>query len=221
MSRRPLPTLALALACVASVCLAPAAARAGEDKPKPAWLKEKHIIEVGWLLGALFPAKDHGLYEDDKPLVQRTFKTGVDLGLRLAYMPLRFVGVEVEGNVSPTKVDADKGDRTVLFGARGSVILQMPTRLSLYILAGGGMLGVSSKDSRVGKNIDGALHVGGGLKYYVTKYVTLRIDGKDIMTPSYAKAFGGEPARAHHAEFTFGVAFVWGRKGTKMWSKGG
>lgn len=219
MSRRLLPTLALALTCAALVCLAPTAARA-EDKPKPAWLKEKHIIEVGWLMGALFPAQDHGLYKDDKPVVQRTFKTGFDIGLRLAYMPLRFVGVEVEGNVSPTKVDANNGARTVLFGARGSVILQMPTRLSLFVLAGGGMLGVSSKDSRVGKNIDGAMHVGGGLKFYVTKYVTLRIDGKDIVTPSYAKAFGGEPAWAHHAEFTFGAAFVWGRKGTKMWPKG-
>ena len=36
----------------------------------------------------------------------------------------------------------------------------------------------------------------------------------------WAKEYGGQPAWAHHAEFTFGASFVWGRKGTKMWSKG-
>jgi OOP family OmpA-OmpF porin len=220
MSRRMPPYLALvpvALACL--VCLAPAGARA-EDKPTPAWKKEKHILEVGWLMGAFFPAKDHALYAEDRPAAQKAFKTGFDIGLRFAYLPVRFVGVEVEADVSPTKIDADKGARTVLFGARGSVILQMPTRLSLFILAGGGMLGVSSKDSGVGKNVDGSVHVGGGLKFYVTKYVALRIDGRDIVSPSWAKEYGGQPAWAHHAEFTFGASFVWGRKGTKMWSKG-
>lgn len=202
--------------------LVPAAASAGEGKPKPAWLKEKHIIEVGWLLGAFFPAKDHGLYHAEKPATQKAFNTGFDIGLRFAYLPLRFVGVEVEANLSPTRVDfvEGKGPRTFLYGARGHVILQMPTQLALFVVAGGGVLGVSSKDAAVGKNVDGALHVGGGLKYYVNKYVTLRIDGRDIITPSYAAAFGGDPARAHSAEFTFGAAFVWGRKWVKMPPKG-
>ena len=122
--------------------------------------------------------------------------------------------------VSGAPSSSRKFDSTARFGARGSVILQMPTRLSLFILAGGGMLGVSSKDSGVGKNVDGSMHVGGGLKFYVTKYVALRIDGRDIVSPSWAKEYGGQPAWAHHAEFTFGASFVWGRKGTKMWSKG-
>jgi hypothetical protein len=204
--------------------LVPAVALAGDDeaKPKPAWRKEKHIIEVGWLLGAFFPAKDHALYALEKPPEPaRTFKTGFDIGLRFAYLPLRFVGVELEANVSPTKVDIMDGKRAVLYGARGHVILQMPTQLALFVVAGGGMLGVSSKDPLVGKNIDGAFHVGGGLKYYINKWVTLRIDGRDVITPSYAKAMGGDPSYAHSAEFTFGAAFVWGRKWVKMPPKGG
>ncbi|MDC0670739.1 hypothetical protein [Nannocystis radixulma] len=231
----PRPSTLLALAPLTLVLLAPSLARADEPageepaadaapaeseaKPKPPWRKEMHMIEVGWLMGALFPAKDHGLYGVEPPSPPRAFKTGFDIGLRLAYMPVRFVGVEVEGNVSPTKVDVEEGKRSVLFGLRGHVILQLPTRITPFIVGGGGMFGGSSKDELIGKKVDGALHVGGGVKIYISKWVVLRFDGRDIVTPSYAKAAGGEPSFAHHGEFTIGVSFVWGRKGTKMWPK--
>lgn len=217
----PRTPVLLALALALSL---PAPARAAEPtetpaKPKPAWLKEKHIIEVGWLLGALFPAKDHGLYGLQPPSPPRAFKTGFDIGLRFAYLPLRFVGVEIEGNVSPTKVDVENGKRSVLFGFRGHVLLQLPTRLTPFLVGGGGVFGGSSQDELIGKKIGGALHVGGGLKFYVNKYMAIRIDGRDIATPNYAQAAGGAPGWAHHGEFTIGAAFVWGRKGTKMWPK--
>jgi hypothetical protein len=191
-----------------------------EPKPKPAWRKELHMVEVGWMMGALFPAKDHGLYGVEPPIPARSFKTGFDIGLRLAYLPVRFVGVEVEGHVSPTKVDVEEGKRAVLFGLRGHVILQLPTRITPFLVAGGGMLGASSKDELVGKKVDGALHVGGGLKIYVSKWVAIRFDGRDIVTPNYAQRAGGDPGFAHHGEFTIGASFVWGRKGTKMWPRG-
>lgn len=217
------PVLASAL-----VALAPAAAHADDaaaaPKAKPAWTKEKNILEVGWMLGALFPGADHGLYANDKaPAAPRAFKTGFDLGLRFAYMPFRFFGVEVEGDFSTMRTDRGekKGARSHLFGARAHVIFQLPTQLSLFVLAGGGMLGGTSKDTMIGKDIDGALHVGAGLKYYVHKYVTLRIDGRDIMSQSYAKLTGGTgPAFSHTVEFTFGASFVWGRKSLKMPPKG-
>lgn len=212
---------ALVAACAA---LAPAAAHAGDAAQTPAWKKEKNILEVGWMLGALFPAADHGLYANDKaPNPARAFKTGFDIGLRFAYMPFRFFGVEIEGDLSPTRVDRGekRGARSYLYGARGHVILQLPTQLSLFVLAGGGMLGGSSKDNLIGKNVDGAVHVGAGLKYYVNKYVVLRIDGRDVMTQSYAKLTGGTgPAFSHSIEFTFGASFVWGRKSPKMLPKG-
>lgn len=218
----PRTSTLLALALALSL---PAPARAAEPsetpapRPKPVWLKEKHIIEVGWLMGALFPAKDHGLYGVQPPAPPRAFKIGFDIGLRFAYLPLRFVGVEIEGNVSPTKVDVPDGKRAVLYGFRGHVLLQLPTRVTPFIVGGGGMLGGSSQDDLVGKKVGGALHVGGGVKIYVTKYVAIRFDGRDIMMPGYAQASGGEGPWAHHGEFTVGATFVWGRKGTKMWPK--
>lgn len=217
-------TLALAL-------LVPAAARAADDetgeetaapaptRTKPAWRQEKHILEIGGYLGAFFPARDHGLYGGEMPAL-KPLKVGFDIGLRLAYMPLRFIGIEAEGGVSPTRVDIKDGERATTYAVRGHLILQLPTQLSLFVLAGGGMLGVSSKDPDIGKNIDGSIHFGGGLKYYVTPRVVLRIDGRDVISPAFANAMGGEPYWAHSGEFTFGAAFVLGRKTTKMHPKG-
>src|SRR5690349_3310817 len=87
-----LVALALALSLPAPVFAAEpapegASAITVEPKPVPAWRKEKHMIEVGWLKGAFFPAKDHGLYGLEPPSPARAFKTGFDIGLRLAYLP--------------------------------------------------------------------------------------------------------------------------------------
>lgn len=234
MSRRSLPPiLALAFVCptvvgasamVASGVVASGVARADDAKPKPAWRKEKHIIEVGGYLGALFPSADHGLYAEGVTDAPKQVKTGFDFGVRFAYLPLRFVGVEVEGGASPTRVALEnsdkKGRRLTLFAVRASLVLQMPTQLALFVLAGGGILGVSSSEKALGNNVDGSLHVGGGLKYYVTPKVVLRIDGRDVISPAYSRGMTGGYDWAHSGEFTFGASFVIGRKSTKMLPRG-
>ena len=211
-----------ALTLVATVAV-PGVAHAADpaDPAKPAWRKEKHILEIGGYLGVFFPAADHGLYADGVTKTAKAMKPGFDVGLRFAYLPLRFVGIEIEGGVVPTKLSGNGGYGTTVFAARGHVILQMPTRLALFIVGGGGMLGVASDASKaLGKNIDGALHVGGGLKYYVTEKVVLRIDGRDVVSPAFSKGMAGGQDWAHSGEFTFGASFVLGRKSTKMLPRG-
>lgn len=229
MSRRPLSlSHALAVSLVVSTVagLAGPSVAGAADKPKPAWRTEKHILEVGGYLGAFFPAKDHGLYGDGVVTTQRELKTGFDIGLRLAYLPLRFIGIEIEGGAVPTKAlwtNAEGEDRkasATVFGVRGHFILQMPTQLALFVVGGGGILGVGSKNDVLGKNVDGSLHIGGGLKYYATPRVVLRIDGRDVVSPSWSKGTVGGTDWAHHGEFTFGAAFVLGRKTAKMLKKG-
>lgn len=217
LRRRPLP-LIFALASVSSALVA-GVARADEARPKAAWRQEKHIIEVGGSLGAFFPSADHGLYAVDVKDTPKTIKTGFDIGVRFAYLPLRFVGVEVEGGAVPTRIKLDSGDkgrRLTMFGVRAHLILQMPTQLALFVLAGGGILGVSSSEKALGNNVDGALHVGGGLKYYLTPKVVLRIDGRDVISPAFSRGTVGGYDWAHSGEFTFGASFVIGRKSTKM-----
>jgi OOP family OmpA-OmpF porin len=225
MSRRtPLQSLAqiFVLAFVSAAALHASVAHAADgDKPKPAWRTEKHILEVGGYLGALFPAADHGLYAENITKTQRPIKTGFDVGIRFAYLPLRFVGVEVEGGIVPTKLDGNGGYKTTLFAVRGHLILQMPTRLALFVVGGGGILGVTSSAKGLGSNVDGTLHVGGGLKYYLTEKVVLRIDGRDIASPNFSRGMAGGQDWAHNGEFTFGASFVIGRKSTKMLPRGG
>jgi len=138
MSRRPLSVpLALSLA-VSAVAVAhaadPAVASAAEPKQRPPWLTEKHMLEVGLYMGALFPAKDHGLYEEKVATSPRPLKNGFSAGLRIAYMPLRFIGIEAEGGISPSKVvydlDGEEARRKVmLYALRAHLILQLPTQL--------------------------------------------------------------------------------------------
>jgi len=224
MSRRRPPLLSLApllaLALVSSVALPAFAADTDTDTDVPAWRKEKHILEIGGYLGAFFPSADHGLYADGVTKTAKPIKTGFDIGLRLAYLPLRFVGIEIEGGLVPTKLDGNGGFTTIVFAARGHVILQMPTRLALFIVGGGGMLGGASDGKAIGTNVDGALHVGGGLKYYLTPKVVLRIDGRDVVSPAFSKGMTGGQDWAHSGEFTFGASFVLGRKSTKMLPRG-
>jgi hypothetical protein len=130
MLRRLLPILPFVCSVVAAVSVAvPGLAHAADaGKPKPAWLKEKHILEVGGYLGGFFTAPDHGLYGDGITKTARPLKTGFNVGLRIAYMPLRFVGIEAEGGVVPTKLDGQGGYKVTMFAARAHVILQTPTR---------------------------------------------------------------------------------------------
>ena len=220
MSRRtPLQSLAqiFALALVSAAALHATVAHAADgDKPKPAWRTEKHILEIGGYLGAFFPAADHGLYAPNVTKTPRPIKTGFDVGLRFAYLPLRFVGLEIEGGAMPTKLNGNGGFKSNLFAARAHVILQMPTRLALFIVGGGGILGVASQEKALGNNVDGALHVGGGLKFYLTPKVVLRIDGRDVVSPAWSKGMVGGQDWAHSGEFTFGASFVLGRKSAQM-----
>jgi opacity protein-like surface antigen len=230
MKRRSLPVLvSLTFAWLVGGHLADPALAHAEDAPvkkRPAWLAEKHMLEVGLYMGALFPAKDHGLYGEGITSAQRPLKNGFDVGLRIAYLPLRFVGIEAEGGITPSKVVYTDGDgeearrKVTLYALRAHVILQLPTQLSLFVLAGGGVQGVSSKNDALGKNADGTFHVGGGLKYYLHKKVVLRIDGRDIIGPAWTKGMASGPTWTHHAEFTFGASFVLGRQSTKMLKKG-
>jgi hypothetical protein len=227
MSRRLLPILSFALVCqVAAVVHAQEASEETEEKAappkkaKPAWRTEKHILEIGGYMGAFFLAADHGLYGDGVAKTARPVKPGFDVGLRIAYMPMRFFGIEVEGGAMPTKLDGNGGYGTTLFGVRGHVILQLPTRLSLFVLGGAGILGVTSDAKALGKNVDGSLHLGGGLKFYLTPKVVLRIDGRDVVSAAFSKGMTGGQNFAHSGEFTFGASFVLGRKSTKMLPKG-
>ena len=154
----------------------PAAADPGQGD---IW-SQRHRLDLGLYAGVLFPPRAHELY--DEVAWQEPFDTvAFDVGLRVGYMPWPFIGLELEGGVIPTQT-REGGDSALLYTVRAHVIGQYPARFSPFLLAGYGILGVSSDDSAVGNDIDGAFHAGLGLKFHATKRLTLRLDGRLIVS---------------------------------------
>ncbi|MBK6684281.1 MAG: OmpA family protein [Deltaproteobacteria bacterium] len=157
------------------------------------------MLEIGVATGAFLPAADHELY-DSQTTRQSEFRTfGMSLQLRAAYFPLRFVGAEVEGGFMPQK--NSRGENAQLFNIRGHVVAQLPFRVTPFLLAGGGFL-VASQDGH--GDADRALHWGGGLKFWLSDWMSIRLDGRQVISA----AAGPGAGNTSHFEATAGITFT-------------
>jgi OOP family OmpA-OmpF porin len=183
-----------------------------KDKSGVPWMKRHRPtrqLEVGVFGGIMLPNKDHELYNPTDPTVtwQPYGKIAPDIGLRIGYYPLSFLGLEVEGAVMPTKTATDKTS-AILGGFRGYAVLQLPYRLAPFILGGAGLLGTSG----LGKDIDSVIHFGGGLKLYVNDLIALRLDVRDNLSAQHNVDAGS----VHHVEALLGLTFVLAKKKPKQ-----
>ncbi|MCB9703630.1 MAG: OmpA family protein [Myxococcales bacterium] len=192
---------------------APAAAPAKEATPAAApaepWYKRhrptRNQIEIGVFGGILLPAKDHELYNPATPW-QPYKRVAPDFGVRVGYYPLRVLGLEIEGGLAPTKVTTDNS-RALLGTFRGYGLVQLPYRLAPFALFGIGLMGTTG----LGKDVDPALHYGGGVKFYVNDLIALRLDARDNLTRQMGIAAG----RTHNVEILLGVSIVLNRQKPK------
>jgi len=178
------------------------AAKSGDTTP---WIKRYRprplSLELGIYGGVLLPAKDHELYNPNQMWL--AYKSvAPDIGLRAGFYPLSFLGLEIEGGVAPTKTSDGKGALIGMF--RGYAIAQLPYRIAPFALFGGGMMGTNA----LGKDLDPAIHYGGGVKFYVNKLIVLRLDARDNLAAQKDVAAG----RTHHLEILLGVSIVLGFK---------
>jgi OOP family OmpA-OmpF porin len=180
------------------------------------WAPERNMLELGIYGGVFFPGPNHELFSPDFDLPNQGHKplSGVapDLGARVGYYPLRFLGVEAEGGVMPASI-ADEDGSALLYTVRGHLVAQLPFwNIVPFVAVGAGGLGVSSPRSSLGKDIDPALHWGGGVKLYINRDVMLRFDVRDVV--SYKRevenVFVG-----HNPELLFGLGFTLGRSRDK------
>ena len=152
---------------------------AGDPGKSDLW-SQRHRLDLGLYAGVLFPPRAHELY--DAAAWQEPFDVGAfDVGLRVGYMPWPFIGMELEGGVMPTQT-REGGDSALLYTIRAHVIGQYPARFSPFLLAGYGLLGVNSSESAVGNDVDGAFHAGLGLKFHATERLTMRADGRLLVS---------------------------------------
>lgn len=175
---------------------------------------ERHLIEIGVFGGIYLPPEQHDLFQPDptdrfhtyqKPL----WRLGGLVGGRLAYFPLRVLGFEFEGGVSPTYVRNSLNQPAQVYGIRGHAILQLPYRITPFLLGGYGLLGISSdRDKGLGRDIDPTGHWGGGLKIYINRLAAFRVDVRHLIS---AKKYEPRPAFTSHVEATVGFSLVLGR----------
>jgi outer membrane protein OmpA-like peptidoglycan-associated protein len=179
-----------------------AGADAGTGQLEP----EGGLFELGVFGGLLWISGRHNLalmsvpiYPVESPLFE--------VGLRAAYFPLSFLGVEAEGAWAP-RGKANEEDVSV-WAYRGHAILQLPiSRVTPFVLAGGGRIKLMS--DAMGNDGDPAFHYGGGVKVALAPLVSLRVDGRDNVTeedPAYDTEYGV----AHHPEVLLGLTLTLGR----------
>ncbi len=168
-------------------------------------LKLQHnTVEVGPYIGVFIPAVAHELYEESFASHSPFQRAAFTFGLRAAYMPLNFLGAELEGGMAPTKTRED--DYVSVFHSRLHGIAQLPLwRIVPFVLGGGGIMGVASKNSALGTDVDRAFHWGAGLKYYPKDWLAVRVDFRQLFSARRVEGF------ASHFEVLAGVSFVLGR----------
>jgi outer membrane protein OmpA-like peptidoglycan-associated protein len=165
---------------------------------------EPNLWELGLFGGLMFPSDSHALVRPGRE--QQPFKTAGELGARVAYFPLSFLGLEVEGAGMPTKLE--DGSSGGLFALRGHGILQLPMgRFTPFALGGGGVLGGAS--TLMGTDRDPAIHFGLGAKYALDESISARLDLRDTLTQKYAADQG---AQTHHPEVLLGFTFTLERR---------
>jgi len=209
------PSLALAEdAAVAAETPPPPPKDRGDKKWIYRWAPERNTVDIGIFAGLFFPAPDLELFKVDPNRPNqghREFDTVLgDVGGRLAYFPSRFFGIEAEGAIMPTHIE-DDGDRqeVLIWAARGHLVAQVGLwSVTPFVLAGATALGVRSRQSAVGNDVDASFHFGGGLKFFLNRWSSLRLEVRDTLSA----AAGVEQGVTHNAELLLGVTFTLGRK---------
>jgi outer membrane protein OmpA-like peptidoglycan-associated protein len=163
-----------------------------------------HHVEIGVFGGATIFSESHELY-DESTKTQSPFRFAEPtVGLRLAYYPLSFLGLEAEGGYIPAESDAGKVD---IFTVKGHLIGQLPYRVAPFLLVGGGAHILSS--NVMGNDTDPEFHYGGGLKIAIVSGLMARFDARHVMGPRLNRGLD-EKNIANHVELLGGLSLAFG-----------
>lgn len=156
-------------------------------------------LVLGVLGGAFLPSSEHELYDSTQSFHAPFNEVAAKLGLRLGFFPFEFFGIEGEAGYAPTR-NARSEDNHI-FDVRGHAVIQYPWRVTPFLLAGGGLIGV---EGIRGGDVDEALHWGGGLKFFLNSRVNVRLDGRHVVS----SRLGRNTGNSDHFEVTAGVGVV-------------
>jgi len=196
-----------------------ASASASSESGDGFWKRYRPLpfaLELGLYGGVANFAAQHNL--QDLSLVQDTLyghqslSTGFDLGLRAAFYPLSFLGLEGELGVVPTKTAIDDRSATVWM-YRAHLIAQYPRfRLVPFVVLGLGGMTLDSHPDTLGNDADPEFHWGLGAKWAFNQYLSARFDFRDDLMQKNLLLNGVENGDlVHHTEFLLGLSFTLGR----------
>ncbi|HKY41304.1 MAG TPA: OmpA family protein [Polyangiaceae bacterium] len=167
---------------------------------------ENQLLELGVFGGAFFPNKRHNLR--DEGFAHQRYRNAPEIGGRIGYYPLSFLGVEGEAMGARSRVASDQ-KRAMIFAGRGQLVLQAPVPyVAPFAVGGFGKLGAIGQT--MGTDADWAWHFGLGVKVPLTHLLSLRFDVRDNLT---ARRGGSGPegnkfGQTHHVEVLLGLSAV-------------
>jgi outer membrane protein OmpA-like peptidoglycan-associated protein len=185
-----------------------------DDAEQRPWIRRytprNNMWEVGFYGGLWLPARNIELHDANlRPPIR--YDISSQLGLRVGYYPLRHFGLEGELAMMPARLQTEQ--RAFVSTARAHAVVQLGLwRIVPYALVGGGALFVRSEPNAAGRNGDEALHVGGGLKWFVKEHIVLRLEGRDVMSPKEGRT---PAAPAHSGEILLGFSIALGPRKPK------
>lgn len=173
-------------------------------------------LELGIYGGIGFFADQHNLQNLNLvPSTQNGHQRlgpALDLGLRAAFYPLSFLGVEGELGVMPTKTRTDNISATV-WTYRAHLVAQYPGyRLVPFALIGLGGMSLKSHPDTLGDDTDPEWHWGLGLKFAINEYASARFDFRDnLMQKNLLLTGVSNGDLVQNTELLLGLSFTLGR----------
>lgn len=193
------PGLLVAVVVVAAEPVAATSAAPWLERHPPA----RNSFELGLAFGGMFPPGGHGLVNDEilrdsaGMFYQRYETLAANFAARAAYYPLRALGLEVEGSLSPTYTREFK-ERANLHGFGGHLVAQLPRwSATPYLLAGAGLLGTRGALDR---DTDAAINLGIGAKFFVNDRLLIRCELRDSLAQGFSRSF------AHYLQVSIGLS---------------
>lgn len=206
----PLITVAAAHAetisgAVATPANTPAASAAPENVHPVDYLQryrpQASVFELGMFGGLMFPSGSHSL-EAEGRAHQKFGDAGGELGVRLGYFPVAFMGIEAEGAAMGAKVENAGG--AGMWAARGHLVGQLThSSVTPFLLVGAGALGANSRE--MGGASAFAMHAGVGVKIPLDELLSVRFDVRDTITKASPQTTA---SLAHSPEALLGLTFT-------------
>jgi outer membrane protein OmpA-like peptidoglycan-associated protein len=163
-------------------------------------------VEFGGFVGMLFVSDDNSFRGSaaTPPPYSEFKRPAAEVGARVGYYPLSFLGGELEGMLAPAQTDAGKS--AMFLAARAQLVVQAPFwSIVPFVTGGAGYLAALNDVS--GDDTDPAFHFGGGAKIAVNEQFSFRMDVRDTITNQ--RAIGDYP---NHLEVVAGASVILGRE---------